>query len=173
MIEPRLFVCSGARIVPDDPVAFGRRLVELDSVGGKANVNIRFENVAKVFNKHLSPRLVDLLEIASYVFSADCATHRGIGWTDEGSTEPWGRDFSFVIPVRDHSFWNLSQNKGLIIEALSFLSNDKYSFTFLPLEHDRPDQQYLEFGELEDWPFYSPERVLMFSGGLEIGRAHV
>src|ERR1039458_5202490 len=76
MIEPRLFVCSGARIVPGDAVAAGRRLVELDSVGSKANVNIRFENVAKVFNKHLSPRLIDLLEIASYVFSADCATNR-------------------------------------------------------------------------------------------------
>jgi hypothetical protein len=167
MIEPRLFVCSGARIAPDDPVAAGRRLVELDSVGSKANVNIRFENVAKVFNKHLSPRLIDLLEIASYVFSADCATNRGIGWTDESSTEPWSRDFAFVIPVRDLSFWNASENKYLVIEVLSFLSNDKYSFTFLPLEHDRPDQQYLEFGELEDWPFYSPERVLMFSGGLD------
>jgi hypothetical protein len=167
MIEPRLFVCSGARIVPDDPVAAGRLLVELDSVGSKANVNILFENVAKVFNKHLSPRLVDLLEIASYVFSADCATNRGIGWTDEGSTEPWSRDFAFVIPVRDLSFWNTSQNKSLITEVLSFLSNDRYSFTFQPLEHDRPNQQYLEFGELEDWPFYSPERVLMFSGGLD------
>src|ERR1039458_5853066 len=167
MIEPRLFVCSGARIVPGDAVAAGRRLVELDSVGSKANVNIRFENVAKVFNKHLSPRLIDLLEIASYVFSADCATNRGIGWTDESSTEPWSRDFAFVIPVREPSFWNASQNKCLITEVLSFLSNDKYSFTFLPLDHDRSDQQYLEFGELDDWPFYSPERVLMFSGGLD------
>ena len=69
--------------------------------------------------------------------------------------------------MRDLSFWNTSQNKSLITEVLSFLSNDRYSFTFQPLEHDRPNQQYLEFGELEDWPFYSPERVLMFSGGLD------
>jgi hypothetical protein len=55
-----------------------------------------------------------------------------------------------------------------MIEVLNFLSNDKYSFTFVPLEHDRSDQQqYLEFGELEDWPFYAPERVIMFSGGLD------
>src|SRR5439155_14483881 len=36
-----------------------------------------------------SPRLVDLLEIASYVFSADCATSRGSEWTDDYSTEAW------------------------------------------------------------------------------------
>ena len=167
MIAPRLFMCSGAKVASDDPLAIGRQLVELDSVGSGANVNIRFENVAKVFNKHLSPRLVDLLEIASYVFSADCATSRGSEWTDESSTEPWSRDFAFVIPVREPTFWNASEHKCLITEVLTFLSNDKYSFTFVPLEHDRPDQQYLEFGELDDWLFYNPERVVMFSGGLD------
>ena len=51
---------------------------------------------------------------------------------------------------------------------LSFLSNDKYSFTFVPLEHDRSyQQQYFELGDLEDWPFHGTERVLMFSGGLD------
>lgn len=167
MIAPRLFLCSGAQVAADDPVATGRQLVELDSVGSGANVNIRFENVAKVFNKHLSPRLVDLLEIASYVFSADCATSRGSEWTDESSTEPWGRDFSFVIPVREPAFWNSSEHNCLITNILTFLSNDKFSFTFVPLERDRPNQQYLEFGELEDWRFYNPDRVVMFSGGLD------
>ena len=167
MIAPRLFICSGAQVASDDPLASDRQLVELDSVGSGANVNIRFENVAKVFHKHLSSRLVDLLEIASYVFSADCATGRGTEWTDESSTEPWSRDFAFVIPVRDPIFWNESERKCLLTQILTFLSNDRYSFTFVPLEHDRPNQQYLEFGELDDWTFYNPDRVIMFSGGLD------
>lgn len=168
MIEPRLFACSGAKLATGDPLLSGRRLIELDSVGDRANVNIRFENVAKVFNQHLSPRLVDLLEIASYVFSADCATSRGTEWTDDDATEAWGRDFAFVIPVREPEFWNSSEVKCLITEVLTFLSNDKYCFAFTSLQRDRPaQQQYLEFGELEDWPFYGPERVLMFSGGLD------
>src|SRR6202521_3723089 len=120
MIPPRLFACSGAKIAADDPLARGRRLVELDSVGSKSNVNIRFENVAKVFHQHLSPRLVDLLEIASYVYSADCATSRGKAWTDEDSTEPWGRDLAFVIPVREPDFWNSSEVTDLIIDVLTF-----------------------------------------------------
>jgi hypothetical protein len=168
VIAPRLFVCSGAKVAAGDVVAAGRRRVNLDSIGTKANVNILFENVAKVFNQHLSPRLVDLLEIASYVFSADCATSRGTEWSDDESTEPWGRDFAFVIPVRDVGFWNSPGVGSLVTEVLSFLSNDKYSFIFVPLDHDRSgQQQYLEFGELEDWPFHHPDRVLMFSGGLD------
>jgi hypothetical protein len=161
-------VCSGATVTASDPVAKGRHFVKLDSIGGKANVNIRFENVAKVFRHDLSARLVDFLEIASYVFSADCATRRGADWTDDDSTEPWGRDFAFVITVREPDFWRTPKIKDLIEEVLGFLSNDKYSFTFVPLERDRGDQQqYLEFGDLRDWPFHSPERVLMFSGGLD------
>ncbi len=168
MIEPRLFLCSGVTIPDDDPLRCGRCLIELDSAGHEANVNIRFENVAKVFNQHLSPRLIDLLEIAAYVFSADCATSRGTEWTDDGATEPWGRDFAFVIPLRDTAFWNTPEVKSLLTRVLTFLSDDNYSFDFRPLECDRQNQQqYLEFSELEDWPFYGPERVLMFSGGLD------
>lgn len=131
-------------------------------------MHISFENVAKVLRHNISSRLVDFLEIASYVFTADCATGRGKKWTDDYSTEPWGRDFAFVIPVRDPDFWNTAKIKDHVEEVLGFLSNDKYSFTFLPLGCDRADQQsYFEFGDLEDWPFHSPERVLMFSGGLD------
>jgi hypothetical protein len=168
VIDPRLFLCSGATVAASDPVAKGRHCVELDSVGSKPNVNICFEDLAKVFRHDLSARLVDFLEIASYVFSADCATPRGKKWTEDESTEPWGRDFAFVIPVREPAFWGTTKIKNAIEEVLGFLSNDKYSFTFVPLGRDRAGQQsYFEYGDLKDWPFHGPERVLMFSGGLD------
>jgi len=167
MIEPRLFVCSGEKISTNNTLSSGRRVVELDSVGDNANVHILFENVARVFNQHLSPRLVDLLEIAAYIYSADCATSRGTDWTDGEATEPWGRNFAFLIPVREPDFWNSDEVKSLIAAGLTFLSNDQYTFTFTALKRDRTQQQYLEFGEMQDWPFYGPERVLMFSGGLD------
>jgi hypothetical protein len=141
MIEPRLFWCSGAEINEGSAPLDGRHLVRLQSAGDDANVNIRFENVAKVFNRHLSPRLLDLLEIASYVFSADCATNRGTEWADEGATEAWSRDFSFVIPVREPDFWNSADVKCLITKVLTFLSNDAYSFSFTALQADRNVQQ--------------------------------
>jgi 7-cyano-7-deazaguanine synthase in queuosine biosynthesis len=167
MIAPRLFLCSGAELTEGDPLCTGRMIVRLDSIGPHANVNIRLENVAKVLNKHLSPRLVDLLEVAAYVFTADCATNRGQQWTDDGSTESWDRDLSFVIPVRDVQFWQQNDVRDLLREILNFLSDDKYSFVFLPLEQDRTAQNYLDFGDLEDWPFCGVDRVLMFSGGID------
>jgi hypothetical protein len=55
-----------------------------------------------------------------------------------------------------------------IEDVLGFLSDDKYSFTFVPLGRDRADQQpYFEFGDRKRWPFYNPDRVIMFSGGLD------
>jgi hypothetical protein len=164
----RLFVCSGATVSGSDPVAKGRHRVELDAVGNDPNVNIRFENVARIFRQNLSARLVDFLEIASYVFSADCGTLRGKTWTDDHSTEPWSRDFAFVIPVREPTFWGTAKITTMLEDLLAFLSNDRYSFTFVPLERDRADQQpYFEFSDLQDWPFHHPERVVMFSGGLD------
>jgi hypothetical protein len=167
MIDPRLFVCSGAKIAPGDPVASGRKRIDLDSIGSDPNVHIRFENVAEIFQQHLSPRLKDFLEIAAYVYSADCSTQRGKKWTDGDSTEPWGRDFSFVIGVREPDFWSSNAISSLLTEVLNYLSNDRYSFTFVPLKHDRPEQEYFEFGDPKEWAFHQPDRVVMFSGGLD------
>jgi 7-cyano-7-deazaguanine synthase in queuosine biosynthesis len=57
--------------------------------------------------------------------------------------------------------------RNQIEELLDFLANDAYSFTFVPLARDRVTQPYFKFGHQEDWPFHHPERVIMFSGGLD------
>ncbi len=167
MISPRLFVCSGAKVAPGSTVAKGRQRVDLDSIGPHANVNILFENVTRALHQHPPARLVDFLEIASYVFTADCATDRGEEWTDDHSKEAWTRDFAFVIPVREPAFWSSPAITSLVTEMLSFMSDDRYSFIFVPLKQDRVEQHYFEFTEREDWPFHAPERVVMFSGGLD------
>ena len=110
---------------------------------------------------------MDFLEIASYVFTADCSTQRG-KWTDGTREEPWGRDLAFVIAVREPEFWASAKVTGLMKEVLRFLSNDSYSFNFVPLQSDQENQTpYFEFHDEIDWPFHKPDRVLMFSGGLD------
>ena len=105
MIAPRLLLCSGITASDLTYNSNGREVIELNGLGADANVNIRLEDVARIFLRHLSPRLVDLIEIASYVYAADCGTQRGKQWSDDMATEPWGRDFHFVVPVRDLAFW--------------------------------------------------------------------
>lgn len=165
MIEPRLVLCSGATISDDDPRREGRQVVELDALGHPSNVNLRVEDVARVFLKHLTPRLVDLLEIAAYVYTSDATTKRKGTW-DEDAVEPWGRRFRMVVPVRDLAFWTRPDVAALLERTLGFLSDDVYEFDFVPLTSDRPQQEYLQIG-MEDWPFTGVARVCLFSGGLD------
>jgi len=167
MIKPRLVLCSGVNIAQDDPLREERRILELSTRGRHANVNVRIEDVAKALMGDLSPRLVDLLEIAAYVFTADCATTRGAEWTDDDTTEPWDRNIKFVIPIRDLHFWAREEVGQLLTQILQFLSDDNYIFQFRELKKEPSKQGYLEFGEDEDWPFYGVDRVFMFSGGLD------
>ena len=139
----------------------------MDSIGSNHNVNIRFHDVAQTLRANLAPRLIDFLEIAAYVFTADCSASRG-EWRDGASEEPWGRDMAFLIGVREPEFWNSTQVRELLEDILSFLSNDRYSFCFVPLQADRPSQTpYFKFGDKSEWPFHEPDRVIMFSGGLD------
>jgi hypothetical protein len=89
--------------------------------------------VARKLQHNISPRLMDFLEIASYVFTADCSTLRR-EWTDAKREEPWGRDLAFVIAVREPQFWESPRVKSLIQDVLGFLSDDTYSFQFVPLD---------------------------------------
>jgi hypothetical protein len=110
----------------------------------------------------------DLLEIASYVYTADCSASRGGHvWSDGGAIEPWKRDLQFIFPVRDLNFWDRDEVKNLLVQVLQFLSQDVYSIVFRKLPPGTTYRQdYLEFKD-EDWPFYDMDRVLMFSGGLD------
>ena len=160
-------MCSGASTWEGRHAADGRHRINLDAISDNPNVRIRFEDVARRLQHNISPRLMDLLEIASYVFTADCATPRG-EWRDEKQEEPWGRDLAFVIGVRDPEFWQSLKITSLMKEILHFLSNDTYSFEFVSLEKDRiGSTPYFEFQDKDDWPFHKPDRVVMFSGGLD------
>jgi Calcineurin-like phosphoesterase len=167
MIRPRLFLCSGVVLPADDPLRVGRHAVELATQGEDANVHIRLMDLARVFDRHLSPRMEDALEIAAYVYAADCATQRAGAWANDDTTEPWKRDMRFVIPVRDLPFWDCPDVKQLLAQTLRFLSDDTFCFEFRQDMRTNVRQAYLEFTEDEDWPFHGVDRVIMFSGGLD------
>jgi hypothetical protein len=167
MIRPRLFLCSGVAVPDGDPLREGRHAVRLSTTGPDANVHVRLEDLAREFVYQFDERLEDALEIAAYVYAADCATSRGGAWADGDTTEPWRRDMKFVVPVRDLAFWDRADVKGLLTQTLRFLSDDTYEFIFRQDTRDNVRQSYLEFGKDEGWPFHGADRVLMFSGGLD------
>lgn len=163
MIKPRLLLCSGAAD-PRLPEDSHRIITRLDALGNDSNVNIKLPDIARVLSRTVPKRMVDLLEIAAYVYTADSATRRGTEWT--GGEEPWARDLKFIIPVRDVEFWKRPDVDSSLIRLLTYLSDDRYSFEFRPLEQDREVQGYLELANT-DWPVKTVPRVVMFSGGLD------
>ena len=167
MMKPRLVLCSGAQAPSDGPLRDGRRVIELDTLRASSNTHLLIHNVTRAFARQLPGRFVDLLEIATYVFTADCEASRELAWVEDKSTEPWSRDFRFVMPVRDLAFWQRSDVQTSLVKALEHLSSDRFGFDFVPLRHDRKMDSYLRIGDEDLIPFKGAERVIMFSGGLD------
>ena len=122
-----LVLCGGA----ERQTGTGR-LLKLDLHGATRNVRLQISDISRPLLVNLPDVLIDLLEVASYVYAADSAISRG-GETDGNMGEWWRRDFRFVIPVRDPDLWSSIRVVSALIETLSFLSDDQYAFEFCPL----------------------------------------
>src|ERR1700730_6499580 len=113
---------------------------------------------------HVPSRLLDLLEIAAYVYCADRWTDRGA--KDSVEYHAWSRAFHFHIKVRDFVFWSQPSVAKKLNAALSFLSGDReFSFEF-ESGHDTPpaslfDIAGVSLGDLTN------TRIILFSGGLD------
>lgn len=113
---------------------------------------------------HVPARLLDLLELAAYVYCAD-------RWTDRGRKDAveyhgWSRAFHFHIKVRDHAFWAQPSITNKLRTVLTFLSGDReFEFEF-QRGHDTPPASLFDLAgvSLTD---LNNTRVVLFSGGLD------
>jgi 7-cyano-7-deazaguanine synthase in queuosine biosynthesis len=155
----RLILCGGARPTGGDSI------LRLALSGRLQNITLRLEDISRKLIQRVPSLLVDLIEIAAYVYCADQAISRG-GDVQRAMGADWRRAFRFVIPVRNPDHWNNSNVSELLCAALSFLSEDEYAFEFEKAINPVPFQQYLEFGDHGDTAFKADE-VVLFSGGLD------
>lgn len=78
----------------------------------------------------IPPRVLDLIEIAAYIFCADRLTSRG--QRDSLVYDSWSRQFHFVIKVRDESFWCRDTTIEKLSNLLLFITGDReYQFQFM------------------------------------------
>ena len=104
------------------------RLEYLEGKGITPNVRVGLPKFVRGIY-HLPDRLLDLLEIACFVFAADRKISRGPN--DAVEFHSWSRDLCFDIRVRDFGFWNQQEVKDLLSESLTFMTGDAtYSFNF-------------------------------------------
>lgn len=159
-------LCNGAAL----PLSFASEIDEADLVLGydishtdSPNVHIELTRFVRDV-LYLPDRILDLLEIAAYLFAADRRLYRGK--RDAVEYHRWSRKVHFIIKVRDIGFWNQSSVKKLLNDALVFTSGDlSYDFTFegghaTPTTSlfDNPNVVIDHGGE---------NHVLLFSGGID------
>ena len=164
MKHKRLFLCGGAEI-PDRR----RRSAQYTTLplllwGPERNIVLKITDIHKKLLANVPDLWVDLLEIASYVLSADQTTPRGgSGVMDMG--EGWRRRMCFVIAVRRPEFWASDEVKSVLRATLDFLSDDAYDFEFVQLAKRPPIDGYFEFAR--DDAATEVDEIVLFSGGLD------
>lgn len=158
----RLVLCGGSR----RPGSRAEKILELDLTGPARNVELRLHDISKRMLTDVPSLVIDLLELATYVYSADWATSRG-GEASRGMGADWRRRFRFVIPVRRPELWSSPPVLDALSETLGFLTDDEYQFEFEEHRGSPPGvQEYLELGD-EAAARFEPDEVILFSGGLD------
>ena len=127
---------------------------------------VRLHDLTRRMVSDLPARYLDLLEIASYVYSADQFTRRDLSTMPRMGAE-WRRSFAFQVAVRDVPFWNRPEVATLLADTLGFLSDDRYAFDFVQHRPGKPAQAFLEFGAQGPVSGFVPDEVMLFSGGLD------
>lgn len=163
MRTERLVLCGGADPPPGIKYTDQLRLA-LD--GPDKNVTVRLHDIAKRLVADVPDLLVDLLEVAAYVYSADWGTGRG-GNIQQKFGEAWRRRFHFVIPVRDPDAWTDPDVRNALSETLGFLSEDEYHFDFVARTDTSGMQPYLDYDGNRKRASFKPDAVILFSGGLD------
>ncbi|MEA4898651.1 MAG: hypothetical protein VB115_10445 [Christensenellaceae bacterium] len=137
--------------------------------GFEANVTVGYE---KFVNdpESLPPRILDLLQLAAFIFCADRLINRG----DRNSlhNESWARTFEFHLPVLDFEFWSDKNLQIALSECLKYMTGDReYSFIFTkanlsPVESKAKQLSFFsnEASLVEDM---SAADVMLLSGGLD------
>lgn len=162
MSDERVILCGG---LAADGGGSKKAAVPLHLWGNHANVSLKITDISKAMAANIPPVLVDLLEIATYVYCADQATTRGAGNASNYGAR-WRRRFQFHIPVREPDLWSSATVLTALGDTLGFLSDDEYEFTFKNLKNPPSVEQYLDFGA-GGATGLKPDEVMLFSGGLD------
>ncbi|HKZ52135.1 MAG TPA: hypothetical protein VJ085_02520 [Candidatus Acidoferrales bacterium] len=128
-----------------------------------ANVRLRVDNIESRIIHEFSPIVLDLLELASYLYVADTSIPRGC---HDPFGDAWYRTIHIVIPVREASCWKRVQKP--LEELLTFLSGDaQITLDFQPYTGKPPSgQTYIDFPET-DAGYKGANTVVLFSGGID------
>lgn len=154
------FVCGSGDIPHDFE---DEKTTHLDVQGKDKNVNLNIEHISRTMRGRIQDVLLDVVEVAAYVYCADQRTKRGTEGLGHMGRQ-WRRRMNFVIPVRRLDVWSSEAVTNALVETLGFLSEDSYSFTFLKAE--KPVEERSPHFSFTDESI-TPDEIALFSGGVD------
>lgn len=158
-----LVLCDGAEQSNTSINDSFDKTIRISQLGKKANLMLAIEHIAFKILSTIDPVSLDLIELASFIYTADTSVKRGT--SEDIFADKWVRNFTFVIPCRNPHFWNSTEVKDKLCEILEFLSEDRFRFDFIPWT-PQPEKQYLKlYGD--ERPYKNADCVALFSGGLD------
>ncbi|MDB5507119.1 MAG: hypothetical protein JWR75_1757 [Devosia sp.] len=139
-------------------------VIELAVSGRSKNVKLQVDDIWQPLLGNVPDVLMDLLEVAAYVYCADQRASRGsLNLTDYGVG--WRRSMRFVIAVRQPDIWSDPDVTAALENVLSFLSGEHFEFSFVPTISPVA-QSELYFNGI-DAAAWAPDEVALFSGGID------
>jgi 7-cyano-7-deazaguanine synthase in queuosine biosynthesis len=156
------FPCGGVHL---SDAGSASQTIPLDVAGPERNVNLRLYDAYRALLSHLPDLLVDLLEIAAYVYCADQRASRG-SETLVRAGEHWRRHLHFIVPVRCPEIWSSEAVRQQLEATLGFLSDDVYTFEFVSSDAGLAKGQTY-FSDLAEGQGFIPDDVILFSGGVD------
>jgi hypothetical protein len=144
-------------------------LLHIDIGELTSNITISYAQFIKNADD-LPIRILDLLQIAAYVFCGDRMANRGA--RDCVNYGSWARSFEFHVPVLDLDFWNNDKIKSALNDALTFMTGDRsYYFIFSQTENNPAEvknkQLSLFTDEFQNISEAENTDIMLFSGGLD------
>ena len=163
MKHDRLILCGGASAPRG--VRAERLHLAIDFEGRPGNVFLKIKNITEALNRNPSPVLLDLLDVAAYVYAGDqCVPRGGTHSFDYG--DRWDRRLRYVIPLRKPKIWNRAQVKDALADVLGWMTDDQFEFRFPELKNPPKLPSYLDFDKGTPNPT-GIEEICLFSGGLD------
>jgi 7-cyano-7-deazaguanine synthase in queuosine biosynthesis len=152
------FACNGAKA----PSVLKAEVLDYRSSKGPHKLRLLLPSLVWALG-FIPPRVLDLLELAAYIFAADRLSSRGA--RDAVDYQSWGRRMHLVHRVRDFDFWNTEAVREELGAALEFATGDQsWIFEFQPGHQTDPvslfDSEEFKAGNKDS-------KVLLFSGGLD------
>lgn len=132
---------------------------------GPGRIKVEIDDIGRRMLARPPDVLVDLLEVAAYVYTADQIVGRG-GDVGRKLASEWRRQLRFVIPVREPDRWNAPEVVASLERLLGFMSDDGMQFDFVHASAPVAPTSYFALGDQPAAPA-AVDEVVLFSGGLD------